>query len=190
MQSLTKGVYFCISKVVTVLWPFLEEIWTDACCILCCLCFVFVSYFVFFNFVALWWPRAINFMAESQRWNLSLTLPRRGCKIFASGVNFSKNNVVCCINESKKLPFILISSSNCWHTTNYLIYKQKMPQLFIFGAFTLLIREKTVVNYALLRWKLLAWKSGYPKFLTNSTSAERDKVFAIQCLISNIWGKI
>ena len=37
------------------------------------LCFVFVSYFVFFNFVALWWPRAINFMAESQRWNLSLT---------------------------------------------------------------------------------------------------------------------
>ena len=37
------------------------------------LCFVFVSYFVFFNFVALWWPAAINFMAESQRWDLSLT---------------------------------------------------------------------------------------------------------------------
>ena len=77
MQLLIKGVYFCITKVVFVLLPFLEEIWTDACCILCCclccLCIVFVSYFVFFKFVALWWPRAINFMAESQRWNLSLT---------------------------------------------------------------------------------------------------------------------
>ena len=35
---------------------------------------------------------------------------RRECKIFASGVNFSRNNVVCYINESKKLHFILISS--------------------------------------------------------------------------------
>ena len=42
------------------------------------LCFVFVSYFVFFNFVALWGSRAINFMAESQRWNLSLTLLMAG----------------------------------------------------------------------------------------------------------------
>ena len=35
---------------------------------------------------------------------------RRGCKIFASGVNFSRNNAVCYINESKKLHFILVSS--------------------------------------------------------------------------------
>ena len=35
---------------------------------------------------------------------------RRECKIFASGVNFSRNNAVCYINESKKLHFILISS--------------------------------------------------------------------------------
>ena len=43
---------------------------------------------------------------------------RRECKIFASSVNFSTNNAVCYINESKKLHFILISSLNCWHTTN------------------------------------------------------------------------
>ena len=35
---------------------------------------------------------------------------RRECKIFASGVNFSRNNAVCYINESKKLHFTLISS--------------------------------------------------------------------------------
>ena len=35
---------------------------------------------------------------------------RRECKIFASGVNFSRNNAVCYINESKKLHSILISS--------------------------------------------------------------------------------
>ena len=35
---------------------------------------------------------------------------RRECKFFASGVNFSRNNAVCYINESKKLHFILISS--------------------------------------------------------------------------------
>ena len=35
---------------------------------------------------------------------------RRECKIFAIGVNFSRNNAVCYINESKKLHFILISS--------------------------------------------------------------------------------
>ena len=34
----------------------------------------------------------------------------RECKIFASGVNFSRNNAVSYINESKKLHFILISS--------------------------------------------------------------------------------
>ena len=31
-------------------------------------------------------------------------------KFFASGVNFSRNNAVCYINESEKLHFILISS--------------------------------------------------------------------------------
>ena len=35
---------------------------------------------------------------------------RRECKIFASGVNFSRNNAVCYINESKKLHYTLISS--------------------------------------------------------------------------------
>ena len=35
---------------------------------------------------------------------------RRECKIFASGVNFSRNNAVCFINESKTLHFTLISS--------------------------------------------------------------------------------
>ena len=35
---------------------------------------------------------------------------RQECKIFASGVNFSRNNAVCYINESKKLHFTLISS--------------------------------------------------------------------------------
>ena len=35
---------------------------------------------------------------------------RRECKIFACGVNFSRNNAVCYINESKKLHFTLISS--------------------------------------------------------------------------------
>ena len=35
---------------------------------------------------------------------------RRQCKIFASGVNFSRNNAICYINESKKVLFILISS--------------------------------------------------------------------------------
>ena len=35
---------------------------------------------------------------------------RREGKIFASGVNFSRNNAVCYINESKKLHYTLISS--------------------------------------------------------------------------------
>ena len=35
---------------------------------------------------------------------------QRECKIFASGVNFSRNNAVCYINESKKLHYTLISS--------------------------------------------------------------------------------
>ena len=33
-----------------------------------------------------------------------------------------------------------------------------MPKLFIFDAFTLLIREKTVANYALLRCKTFSLK--------------------------------
>ena len=33
------------------------------------------------------------------------------CKNFTSGVNFSRNNAVCYMNESKKSHFILISSS-------------------------------------------------------------------------------
>ena len=35
---------------------------------------------------------------------------RRECKIFASGLNFFRNNAVCYINESRKLHSILISS--------------------------------------------------------------------------------
>ena len=35
---------------------------------------------------------------------------RRECKIFDSGVNFSRNNAVCYINESKTLHFTPISS--------------------------------------------------------------------------------
>ena len=38
------------------------------------------------------------------------------------------------------------------------MYNQKMPKLLIFDAFTLLIREKTVANYALLRCKTFSLK--------------------------------
>ena len=33
-----------------------------------------------------------------------------------------------------------------------------MPKLLIFDAFTLLIREKNVANYALLQCKIFSWK--------------------------------
>jgi len=62
------------------------------------------------------------------------------CKIFARGVNFSRNNAVCYING--------ISS----------FITKKMPKLLIFDAFTLLIPEKTVANYALLRCKTFSLK--------------------------------
>ena len=39
-----------------------------------------------------------------------------------------------------------------------------MPKLFIFDAFTLLIREKTVANYALLRCKTFSLKIWVCKF--------------------------
>ena len=39
-----------------------------------------------------------------------------------------------------------------------------MPKLFIFDAFTLLIREKTVANYALLRCKTFSPKIWVCKF--------------------------
>ena len=46
-----------------------------------------------------------------------------------------------------------------------------MPKLLIFDAFTLLIPEKTVANYALLRCKTFSLKIWVCKFLTNSMSA-------------------
>ena len=39
-----------------------------------------------------------------------------------------------------------------------------MPKLLIFDAFTLLIREKTVANYALLRCKIFSLKIWLCKF--------------------------
>ena len=53
--------------------PMLVVFYVFVFCICIIFCFVIVSYFVFFNSVALWWQRATNFVAESQRWNLSLT---------------------------------------------------------------------------------------------------------------------
>ena len=61
------------------------------------------------------------------------------------------------------------------------IYNQKKPKLLIFDAFTLLIREKNVAIYALLRCKMsqfthfcgvkfLASKSGTWEFWTNFMS--------------------
>ena len=53
---------------------------------------------------------------------------RRQCEIFASGVNFSRNNAVCYINESKKLhlddsPFFgFLSSSSRTQVTTVLSF--------------------------------------------------------------------
>ena len=54
---------------------------------------------------------------------------------------------------------------------NQLIYNQKMTKLLIFDALTLLICEKNVKITHFCGVKLLAWKSGCVKFLTNSMSA-------------------
>ena len=52
-----------------------------------------------------------------------------------------------------------------------------MPKLFVFDAFTLLICEKTVANYALLRCKafsLKIWLAGCVEFWTNNMSGSSD----------------
>ena len=65
----------------------------------------------------------------------------------------------------------------------------KMPKLLIFDAFTLLIREKNVAIYALLRCKMsqfthfcgvkfLASKSGTWEFWTNFMSVDSIRVFS------------
>ena len=56
------------------------------------------------------WPDLIPSIAVVRGGICPCRQCRRQCKIFASGVNFSRNNAVCYINESKKLHFILISS--------------------------------------------------------------------------------
>ena len=83
---------------------------------------------------------------------------RRQCKIFTSGVNFSGNNVIYNINESTKYILSWFHLWNCWHTTNYPIYNQKIPKWLIFDAFTPLICEKKVANYALLQCKKFSLK--------------------------------
>ena len=83
---------------------------------------------------------------------------RRQCKIFASGVNFSGNNLIYNINESKKYILSWFSSLKLKHITNQHIYNQKMPKWLIIDAFTLLVCGKNVANHALLRCKTCSLK--------------------------------
>ena len=66
------------------------------------LCFVFVSYFVFFNFVALWCIEGNKLYGREPEVEFVTHVTYGGSvKFFASGVNFSRNNSVYYMNKGE-----------------------------------------------------------------------------------------
>ena len=67
---------------------------------------------------------------------------RRQCKIFTSGVNFSRNNAIYNMNEvqSTFYPDYISKTVHLQIISSFIT--KKMPKLLIFPAVTLLLREK------------------------------------------------